>query len=316
MKIEPCNKVLAALLSVILLQAVAIEANATPASEPGITVPALSEPVTPTVPALSTTAAAATYAAFSASDAAATAQARYARLHTTYGAFTAAIQQNLYLPGTKTLRAQRIRPFLDKSKPMVALTFDDGPSQYTDAIVATLSKYGARATFCVLGNRVKAQKERVRLIAASGSQVIGHSWDHADLTKLTAKKIKKELRRTNNAIARYTGVRPRLFRPPYGSINDEVRKVAKKTNLAMLTWSYDSRDWESLDSEKVYKGAKKIKADQIVLYHDIHETTAVAMQQVIPWLVEQGFQLVTVDELFYYKGIKVKAGQTYNDGIE
>jgi peptidoglycan/xylan/chitin deacetylase (PgdA/CDA1 family) len=238
-------------------------------------------------------------------------------LLTTYGAFTSSYTAAMYLPGTKTIRLQPIRTYLDRSKPMIALTFDDGPSQYTEHIVKLLDRYGCRATFCVLGTRVGPQASRVRAVAAQGSEVVGHSWDHKNLTSLSNKKLRRELKKTNNAIRSVTGVRPKMYRPPYGAYDEKVCKMSKKLNLALLTWSLDTKDWKSLDPKKVYGKIKKYaKRDQILLMHDIHETTAEAMDEVIPWLIGQGYELVTVSELMYYKNIKIKPGHIYNDGIE
>ncbi|MDR1291835.1 MAG: polysaccharide deacetylase family protein [Clostridiales Family XIII bacterium] len=235
---------------------------------------------------------------------------------TAYGAFTSSYAAAMYLPGTNTIRVQPIRTYLDRSKPMIALTFDDGPSQYTEHIVELLDRYDCRATFCVIGNRVGPQKGRVRAVAAQGSEVVGHSWDHKNLTSLSKKKIRRELKKTNQAIKSVTGVRPAMYRPPYGAYDEKVRKASKKLHLALLTWSYDTKDWKSLDPKKVYGRIKKhAEGDQILLMHDIHESTAIAMDKVIPWLVGQGYELVTVSELMYYKGIDIKPGIVYNDGI-
>jgi peptidoglycan/xylan/chitin deacetylase (PgdA/CDA1 family) len=222
----------------------------------------------------------------------------------------------MYLPGTETIRLRSIRTYLDRDKPMIALTFDDGPSQYTEGIVTLLGRYGSRATFCVLGNRVKPQAERVRSIAAQGSEVVGHSWDHKNLTAISKKKIRRELLKTNKAITAVTGVTPTMYRPPYGAHDKKVRKISKKLHLALLTWSFDTKDWELRDEKKIFKRVKKaVAGDQIILMHDIHEKTADAMGRVIPWLVGHDYELVTVSELMYYKGIKVKPGKVYNDGI-
>jgi peptidoglycan/xylan/chitin deacetylase (PgdA/CDA1 family) len=239
----------------------------------------------------------------------------YAWFTPAYCAFSSSYAATMYLPGTEMVRVQRIRPYLDRTKPMIALTFDDGPAQYTERIVALLDEYDCRATFCVLGNRVKPQKERVRMTVAQGSEVVGHSWDHKDLTSLTKKEIRSELKKTDDAIQSVTGVRPTMYRPPYGAIDDVVRKVSKKQKLALLTWSFDTYDWKLRNAKKLFNKIKKdVKPDQIILMHDIHEKTADSMELVIPWLVEQGYELVTASELFYYKGIEVKPGEIYNDG--
>jgi peptidoglycan/xylan/chitin deacetylase (PgdA/CDA1 family) len=222
----------------------------------------------------------------------------------------------MYRPNTNIIRIQSVRTYLDPEKPMVALTFDDGPSQYTERIVALLDKYNCRATFCVLGNRVKPQIERARAIAAQGSEIVGHSWDHKNLTSLSKKKIRLELSKTNDAIESVTGVRPAMYRPPYGANNKKLLKVSKKQRLALLTWSVDTIDWKLLDAKKVFKRVRRDAGnDKIILLHDIYETTADAMGRVIPWLEDQGYELVTVSELLYYRGIELKPGRIYNDGV-
>jgi peptidoglycan/xylan/chitin deacetylase (PgdA/CDA1 family) len=230
-----------------------------------------------------------------------------------YAAFTTSDAATMYLPGAKILRVQSIRTYLDRTRPMIALTFDDGPSQYTERIVELLRSYGCRATFCVLGEKVKGQADRVRMIAAQGSELVGHSWDHQSLPGLPKKGIRRELKKTNNAIQAVTGVRPIMHRPPYGAIDEKVRRVSKRQKLAILTWSFDTYDWKLRDAKKLFKRIKKRARDgQIILMHDIHGPTADAMEKTIPWLVEQGYELVTVSELFYYKGVRPKPGKVCN----
>jgi peptidoglycan/xylan/chitin deacetylase (PgdA/CDA1 family) len=247
-----------------------------------------------------------TYGAFTASDAKLIPISAYA-------AFTASDAATMYLPGTDILRVQPIRTYLDRTKPMIALTFDDGPAQYTERIVELLRSYGCRATFCVLGEKVKGQADRVRMVAAQGSELVGHSWDHQSLPGLPKKGIRKELKKTNNAIRAVTGVSPAMHRPPYGAIDEKVRSASKQQKLAILTWSFDTYDWKLRDAEKLFKRIKRKAGDgQIILMHDIHEPTAESMEKTIPWLVEQGYELVTVSELFYYKGVRPKPGKVYN----
>lgn len=233
---------------------------------------------------------------------------------TTYGAFASSIAADLYLPGTKMIRLQPIRTYLDPAKPMIALTFDDGPAQYTEHVVELLRQYGCRATFCMVGNRIKPQKDRARGVAAQGSQIIGHSWDHKNLVALSKKEIKKELKKTNDAIRSVTGEQPTMYRPPYGAINGKVRSVSKKQNLSMFLWSLDTLDWELRNEKKILRKIKKNISDgDIVLLHDIHEKTSLAMDTVIPWLVGEGYELVTLSELMYYRGVEVRAGERYNN---
>jgi peptidoglycan/xylan/chitin deacetylase (PgdA/CDA1 family) len=232
---------------------------------------------------------------------------------TTYAAFTSSFAATLYLPGTDLIRPQSVRTYLDRSKPMVALTFDDGPSQYTEHVVDLLETYDCRATFCMLGERIKAQTDRTRRVAAQGSQIVGHSWDHQSFTAISKKKVKRQLQKTDDAIKAITGEKPKMYRPPYGAINKSVRKISKKQRLSMLMWSVDTLDWKYRNEAKILKKIQKDVADgKIILLHDIHETTTNSMDSVIPWLQSAGYELVTVAELMYYRGDTVKPGQVYN----
>jgi peptidoglycan/xylan/chitin deacetylase (PgdA/CDA1 family) len=346
---DKLNRVLAIIIFVLLVaitstyahpsSAVVTAATGPAVTEPAVTAPAVSDPAV-TEPAMTTpavsgpavtepippatgtavsgpavTGAAVVRPATQRPQSATPPSATGTALPATYAAFTSSVAATLYLPGTKMIRQQPIRTYLDRTKPMVALTFDDGPSQYTEHVVDLLRRYNCRATFCMLGNRIRPQADRVRLVAAQGSEIVGHSWDHQSLPGLSKKKIKSELNKTNNAIEAVTGVRPALYRPPYGAISKNVRKVSKKQRLAILTWSFDSEDWKSRDTAKIFKRIKKnVKDGQIILLHDIHEPTTESVDRILPWLISKGYQPVTVSELFYYKGITIKPGVTYNDG--
>ena len=203
---------------------------------------------------------------------------------------------------------------IDPDKPMIALTFDDGPSDYTPSILKLLEENGARGTFCTVGNRVKGYSDTVAQAVAQGCEVIGHSWDHKDLTRLTAQQIRQELKSTNKALKEAAGVEPVIFRPPYGAINDRLKSVAKEEGMALLYWSIDPEDWRTRDADATYKHIMShVKNGSIILCHDLYKATAKAMERVIPELVEQGYQLVTVSDLLSYNGGTVP-GQVYYHG--
>jgi peptidoglycan/xylan/chitin deacetylase (PgdA/CDA1 family) len=204
---------------------------------------------------------------------------------------------------------------IDPDKPMIALTFDDGPAIDTVRILEILKDNNCHATFCVVGNRIKNNAKTLRKAVKQGNQVVGHSWDHKQLTKLSKTKITLELTKTNNAIKKATGVTPDMYRPPYGAINDKVRKISKAQGLSMLLWSVDSLDWKYRTTRSINSRIMSAVRDgSIILCHDIHPTTAVAMEKVIPALVKEGYQLVTVKELMKAKGIKTKPGKRYAQG--
>ncbi|MCL2401834.1 MAG: polysaccharide deacetylase family protein [Oscillospiraceae bacterium] len=204
---------------------------------------------------------------------------------------------------------------VDTSRPMVALTFDDGPSRYTDKILDLLEQHGGRATFMVLGNLIDGRRDALTRMVEMGSEVIGHSWDHRNLTKLSKTEIRAEITDTSAAISAVTGITWPMFRPPYGSYNDAVKAVAAELGYAIIYWSVDTLDWKHRDPDWVYKAVMNdVEDGSIVLLHDIHGTTAEAMIRVIPRLIEEGYQLVTVSELLYHRHGGLEPGRVYYSG--
>jgi peptidoglycan/xylan/chitin deacetylase (PgdA/CDA1 family) len=202
---------------------------------------------------------------------------------------------------------------IDPNKPIVALSFDDGPSTYTRQILKCLAAHNAVATFVVLGNRVNSYAETIQQAYAQGCEIISHTWDHKDLAKLSVAEISVELVRTNDAIARVTGRAPNLFRPPYGRYNDTVSAVAKEKGLSLVLWSVDSLDWSSRDSKAVQaKILRNVKNGSIILCHDLYGSTADAMEALIPELQSRGFQFVTLTQILQMNDGKIVPGKVYS----
>jgi peptidoglycan/xylan/chitin deacetylase (PgdA/CDA1 family) len=205
-----------------------------------------------------------------------------------------------------------IPPPIDPNRPMVALTFDDGPSAATSRILTLLKENGGRATFCVVGNRVENYADTVSQASAQGCQVIGHSWDHKDLTKLSAESVRVELEGTADIIEAANGIRPTMYRPPYGAVNDSVKAVSQELGFSLINWNVDTLDWKTKNADKIYAAVMKDVSDgSILLCHDLYDTTADAMERVIPELVAQGYQLVTVEELLSFSQESVVPGNVY-----
>lgn len=205
-----------------------------------------------------------------------------------------------------------LRDDLDPKKPMVALTFDDGPyTPVTGKILNILKKYDAKATFFVVGSRVPQYEDMVKKAYEQGNEIATHTYNHADLTKLSTKKIKAEINKSSDVINDAIGCSFSVLRPPAGNINDKMRKVIK---VPMIYWSVDTEDWRSRNAKSVLKECKSIRDGDIVLMHDLYPSTAEAVKKLVPRLVKEGYQLVTVDEMLYYKGIDAKAGKVYASG--
>ena len=205
-----------------------------------------------------------------------------------------------------------LRTDLDPDKPMVALTFDDGPyTPVTKRILKVIKKNDARVTFFVVANRIPSFPKVLKQAYDEGNQIASHTYGHVNLSKLDKKKIKTELSKANKEVKKVIGCEVTALRPPGGNISNTMRKVI---DVPMIYWSVDTEDWKSRNKKKVLNRCKEIEDGDIVLMHDLYHTTADAVETLVPRLKKKGFQLVTIDELFYYKGIKMKAGKVYASG--
>lgn len=203
---------------------------------------------------------------------------------------------------------------IDPTKPMIALTFDDGPSEYTDRILNVLAEYGGRATFCVQGYKVEENAKTVRKAVALGNEIANHTWNHQRLTDLSSKNIRSQLTRTNEIVSKVTGgYQVKVLRPPYGAFNSSLRNVCKDLDMIIVTWLVDTEDWDTRSSSKTYKaiinGSKK--TGTVILMHDLYYSTAEAVIKAVPELIAKGVQLVTVSELMSYHKDGVQPGTVY-----
>lgn len=197
-----------------------------------------------------------------------------------------------------------------KHRPMVALTFDDGPGKFTDKLLDCLEENNAKATFFMLGENVERFPDVVKRMHDSGMELGNHSYDHTTLTTLSESDILKQITKTNNAIDDACGVPADVMRPPGGSYNTTVSSLAE---MPIITWSIDTRDWANRNADNTYKVIMDdVEDGSIVLMHDIHESSIEASLRLIPDLVEKGFRLVTIRQMAEQKGIDLKDGDAYS----
>lgn len=188
---------------------------------------------------------------------------------------------------------------IDPDKPMVALTFDDGPNKYTEQLLDALKEYNCSATFFVLGSMVEKFPIALQRMVLEGHEIGNHTMDHRQLTKLTEKEIIKEVEDTQHAIESIVHVYPTLVRPPYGSKNETVSRIL---DYDLILWDLDTRDWASKDTQKIIEVTlNNVRDKDIILMHDIYPTSVQAAIELIPLLQERGYQLVTVSELMMYR---------------
>ena len=200
---------------------------------------------------------------------------------------------------------------IDPTKPIVALSFDDGPSVNTASIIETLTSYGAHATFFMVGENVNMYPERVKMVYDAGCEVGNHTVSHKALDKLSKEEVIKEIEDNQKNINAALGVTiSSLVRPPYGNVSDTVREAA---GHPLINWSVDTLDWKSRNADSVFAEVKKSTRDgSIILMHDLYSSTAEAVKKVVPWLVEQGYQICSVSEMFAARGVTLENGHVYN----
>lgn len=197
---------------------------------------------------------------------------------------------------------------IDKTKKLIAFTFDDGPLKgNTERVVAALEKNDARATFFMLGQNASYYPDTVKKVLESGNEVSSHTWNHTYLPKLSAAQVRAQEDKTANAIYKACGSKPVSVRPPYGAINENVKKGI---DTPLILWSIDTLDWKTKNTNATVKTILKYAKDgDIVLMHDIHKPTVAAVEKVLPQLKAKGFEVCTVSELLEAKGVKATKGQ-------
>ena len=186
--------------------------------------------------------------------------------------------------------------------PEIALTFDDGPSPgYTDAILAILHLHRVRATFFMLGVWVQRYPDLARAVVRSGCAVGDHTWGHPDLTRLSNDQIIWQLTTTRDTIQQVTGVRPTLFRPPYGAYTFRVLDIAASLKLSSIVWNVDPKDWARPGSDAIINRVLSTTQNgSIILLHDgggNRSQTIAALPTIIEQLEARGFVFVTIPEL-------------------
>lgn len=213
---------------------------------------------------------------------------------------------------SETVSAQPSETHIDTDKPMVALTFDDGPSAHTQRLLDIFRKHGGKGTFFVLGNTLDNRRDTLKRMVAEGHEIGNHSWSHRQFTNIDIDEVKDQIMMTRAKIYDITGVDCTVVRPPYGACNDEIRSLGKEIGVSYINWSVDTLDWKTKNADAVYKEIMKDAADgHIILCHDLHKTTVDAMERVIPDLIDRGYQLVTVSELLTCRGGAIEVGKMY-----
>ena len=198
---------------------------------------------------------------------------------------------------------------IDRNKPMVALTFDDGPNANTSRVLDILEKYNVKATFFVLGTNIKGYEDIILRMKELGMEIGNHMYSHKLMTRLTEEEITSEIKKVDDLVFDIINRYPSLIRPSYGTSNKRMLKIIDRP---VIIWDIDTLDWKYHNSTRISnKILDKVSDGDIVLMHDIYSATANSLEITIPKLLDKGYQLVTVSELFYLKEKELNAGKIY-----
>lgn len=186
--------------------------------------------------------------------------------------------------------------------PEIALTFDDGPSPYyTPQVLSILQHYGIKATFFCIGRQVARYPYLVKQEYTNGNLVGNHSWSHSNLALLSESDIVSQINLTADAIQQATGVRPTLFRPPYGVFNTRVLTNANILGLTTIIWNDEARDWTTPGTNVIVSRILNLANNgAIILLHDgggDRSQTIAALPTIITTLRSRGFQFVTLQQM-------------------
>lgn len=206
---------------------------------------------------------------------------------------------------------------------LIALTFDDGPrAKSTPRILDILEKNNSTATFFVVGYNIEDNISIIKRAQSMGCEIANHSNDHKNLTKCSPDEIRRQVNTPNETLKSLTGVAPALFRTPGGNF----KNIENEIGMPIIQWSIDTNDWRYKDAANKGRSEAQRKADlerisqnvinsaesgDIVLMHDIYEFTADLCELIIPGLVEKGFKLVTVSEMYDAYGSELENGKVY-----
>lgn len=180
--------------------------------------------------------------------------------------------------------------------PRVALTFDDGPHRiYTRNLLDGLRERGVKATFFVVGENIPGNEDLIRQMEADGHLIGNHTYDHADISKLSDEENCRELQKTSDLVKEITGHGTAYVRPPFGNWKDTMDC---RVTMISVKWTIDTLDWKSKNvTEIIGKVMQQISDHDIILMHDYYETSVEAALQIVDRLQQEGYEFVTVEDL-------------------
>lgn len=205
------------------------------------------------------------------------------------------VQKNLIVNVEISFNKKKVVKIPEGSK-FVTLTFDDGPGyESTQRILNVLAKYNAKATWFVLGSKVDANPDMLWAINAAGHEVANHSYNHPNLVNMDLNSALENINAASVSIYNAIGIYPSYLRPPYGSYNDAI---ANNITMNIALWSVDSLDWKYRNGAAAYQHVLDTMTNNpVILFHDIYDTSADAVELLVPTLAEQGYTFITYSEM-------------------
>ena len=194
---------------------------------------------------------------------------------------------------------------------VIALTFDDGPSEFTSELLDVLKREQVPATFFVLGRNANAYPDMIRREIAEGHEVESHTMNHQNLATLSEAGVRAEVYGAEQAMCAIQGKANciKYVRPPYGEVSDIVRNVV---SVPMIGWSIDTEDWKSRNPQMIQdRTLGVIRGNAVILMHDVYETSVEGAERIIKELLAAGFTFVTIDELVKTRGLNLEPGGYY-----
>lgn len=191
---------------------------------------------------------------------------------------------------------------VDKGDEKIAsISFDAAwGNEDTEQLIEILEKNNVKATFFVVGEWVDKYPESVKALSDAGHEVMNHSDTHPHMTQLSPEKMREELTNCNNKIEGVTGIKPVLFRAPYGDYNNEVIQTIRECGCYTIQWDVDSLDWKDLSAAEITKRVtEKVKPGSIVLFHNAAKHTPEALPGILEKLQSDGYNIVPISQLIF-----------------
>lgn len=209
---------------------------------------------------------------------------------------------NIYINGTTNTKKDYLISLYNEKK-LLVLTFDDGPSKHTTELLDFLESTNTPATFFLLGEQAEKYPDIV-LQESLNNLVCIHSYTHKFFTKISKEEVLEQVNKTSNIIQDITSITPKYIRVPYGILDDNVKETLKEVNLENVLWTVDSLDWKFKNKEQVVEYIKQnTTGNDIILMHDILQSSIDAAKEIITYYNEQGYEFVTIDEFLKIKEI-------------